>query len=323
MRLEYQIIAAVALDAVLGDPRWLPHPVRLMGNFALWLEAPMRKRFRNARMAGVVTAITVLLSSILLAWLLLRGAERFSPLLRDVISVLLIYTSIAMKDLAAHAARVDDALRAGDMMEARRRVSWMVGRDTEALTEEGVARAAVESVAENTVDGVTAPLFFAILAGPVGAVAYKAASTLDSTFGYKNERYLRFGWASARLDDALNFIPARLTAPLIAAAAWLLGLRWRNALRILRRDGRKHASPNSGLPEATMAGALGVRLGGPLYRKGKLCTAPSLGDPLEPLAPGHIRKVINMMVLTSLISLGLFLMGRVLVVQIWRAGMGL
>jgi len=166
----------------------------------------------------------------------------------------------------------------------------MVGRDTDCLDEAGIVRAAVESVAENTVDGVTAPLFFAILGGPVGALTYKAISTLDSTFGYKNERYIQFGWASARLDDCANFVPARLTAPLIVLAAAILRLNPANAWRIFLRDGRKHPSPNSGLPEATIAGALSVQLGGTMYRKGVPVEMPRLGDPVKGLNRVMIRQ---------------------------------
>jgi adenosylcobinamide-phosphate synthase len=171
----------------------------------------------------------------------------------------------------------------------------MVGRDTEHLNETGITRAAVESVAENTVDGVLAPLFFAFLGGPVAAMAYKAVNTLDSTFGYRNERYVHFGWASARLDDAANYLPARLAPPLIALAALFLGGSPPNALRICRRDGGRHVSPNSGLSEAAVAGALGIRLGGPVRRQGKTQDMPYLGDPLRPLEKDHIRRANALM----------------------------
>jgi adenosylcobinamide-phosphate synthase len=175
----------------------------------------------------------------------------------------------------------------------------MVGRDTDQLDEEGITRAAVESVAENTVDGVIAPLFFAFLGGPVGALMYKAVNTLDSTFGYRNERYAEFGWASARIDDLANYLPARLAVPFIAAAAIFLDQRPQEALRLSRRDGRKHASPNSGLSEAAMAGALGVRLGGPVLRKGKVDDMPYFGDPVVPLKPDHIRKANALMFIST------------------------
>ena len=176
------------------------------------------------------------------------------------------------------------ALAAGDIVEARRRVAAIVGRDTERLDEAGVIRAAVESVAESTVDGVTAPLFFAVVAGPVGAMVYRAINTLDSMFGHQDERYRDFGWAAARIDDLANYLPARLTAPLACLAAALLRQRPRSApCESLLRDGRNHASPNSGLAEAAMAGALGVQLGGAICYDGQPLEKPTIGDPLMPL----------------------------------------
>ena len=214
-------------------------------------------------------------------------------------SIVLLYTCFAARDLAAHALAVWRALKKDDLGGSRRLASRMVGRDTAELDEKGVARAVVESVAENTVDGVTAPLFFALLGGPVAAIAYKAASTLDSTFGYKNERYLYFGWASARLDDVLAWLPARLTLPVMTVASALLGLRPLAALRCGIRDGRRHASPNSGISEATAAGALGVRLGGPLHRKGTLCATPYIGNGETPLQRKHIGQVTALMLVTA------------------------
>ena len=186
-----------------------------------------------------------------------------------MVSILVIYTTIAARDLARHSMAVLRPLAAGDLVEARRRVALIVGRDTARLDEAGVVRAAVESVAESTVDGVTAPLFFAVVAGPVGAMVYRAINTLDSMFGHQDERYREFGWAAARIDDLANYLPARLTAPLVCLAALLLRQRPRLACAILARDGRKHASPNAGLTEAAMAGALGVQLGGVNYYDGQ------------------------------------------------------
>ncbi len=288
--LAVQIWLALALDLALGDPRWLPHPVRLMGRAALALEAPARRRFASARVAGAVTAAAVVGGTAAGAWLLLAAAGWVAPWLADLAAVLLLYTTLAARDLEDHARAVLASLEAGDLPKARARVGRLVGRDTADLDPAGVTRAAVESVAENTVDGVLAPLFFAFLGGPVGAMAYKAASTLDSTFGYKSERYLAFGWASARLDDLLNLVPARLSVPLLALAAWPQGLSARGALALGWRDGRNHASPNSGFPEAAVAGALGVQLGGPVRRRGVWDPMPTLGDPGRPLEPGDIRR---------------------------------
>jgi adenosylcobinamide-phosphate synthase len=187
-------------------------------------------------------------------------------------------------------------------MDAQQKVSFLVGRDTDRLDEAGIIRATVESVAENTVDGVTAPLFFAVLGGPLGAILYKAVSTLDSTFGYKNDRYYDFGWASARLDDLANYIPARLTAVIIPIAALILMQKPISAARIALRDGEKHASPNSGWSEAAFAGALGIQLGGPVTRAGKPSLLPFIGEPIRPLARKDIISASLLMMSTAIIS---------------------
>jgi len=276
VNIEYQVMTAVALDLLLGDPRWMPHPVKIMGRFALMLEPAVRRIIPSARTAGIAAAVAVIGCSGLAAWALVRLAGALHPWAADAMSIFLIYTSVAARDLAHHSAAVFRSLEARDLELAKERVSWIVGRDTKNMNEEDVIRAAVESVAENTSDGVIAPLFYAFLFGPVGAIVYKSINTLDSTFGYKNERYIDFGWCPAKIDDLANWAPARITALLIAAAAFLTGMRPRWAIHITRRDGRLHASPNSGLSEAAMAGALGVQLGGPVWRKGKLDTMPFL-----------------------------------------------
>jgi len=310
VRLEYQVAVAFGLDVVLGDPRWLPHPVTLIGRLATWLEPPLRRLVPRSRLAGALEVAAVLGATGSLTWLVLRAMSWLHPTAGDLVSILLLYTCLAARDLVRHSCRVHQALAVGDLVEARRRVALMVGRDTEQLDEAQVVRATVESVAENLVDGVTAPLFFAVLAGPVGAMLYKAVNTLDSTFGYKNERWLHFGWASARLDDLVNWIPARLTAPLVPLAAALLGLKPRNALRTVLRDARRHPSPNAGFAEAAVAGALGVQLGGHNYYFGRASERPRLGDPLQPLARHHILQANRLVLATSGLALLLFLLAR-------------
>jgi adenosylcobinamide-phosphate synthase len=302
MTLESQLLAAIGLDLLWGDPRCLPHPVKGMGRLALALEAPLRRRIANQRLAGIAAALIVVAVSAGLAALLLAIAFRLHPWAGDALSILLLSSCLATRDLAAHARQVLGALRSDDLDLARARVGRLVGRDTAPLDQAGVVRAAVESVAENTVDGVTAPLFWAVLLGPVGALAYKAASTLDSTFGYRNERYRQFGWASARLDDALNYLPARLTLPITVAAATLLGLRSGECWRIALRDGHKHPSPNSGWSEAATAGALGIQVGGPVYRQGKLTDMPFFGDEGDLPESRHIDLAVRLMLLTSLLA---------------------
>ncbi|MGO9569338.1 MAG: adenosylcobinamide-phosphate synthase CbiB, partial [Desulfomonilaceae bacterium] len=260
MRLEYQILLAVALDLLVGDPRWMPHPVRLIGRFAISAEEPFRKMIKSPRIAGAATAFAVVSLTLAVSWTLVYGAGAVHPYAGDLVSILLLWTGIAAKDMVTHSSEVVDALNSGSLPEARQRVGMICGRDTESLDESGIARATVESVAENMVDGVVAPLFFAAIGGAVGIMAYKAVNTLDSTFGYKNDRYLEFGWASAKLDDIANFIPARLTALLVPAAAMFLLHSPGRSLRIFLRDRLKHPSPNAGQAEAAVAGALGIQL---------------------------------------------------------------
>jgi len=310
MPLEYQIVIAVLLDLLWGDPRRLPHPVRYIGRFALWCESVSRKHIGGLRAAGVLSVLVVLAVTAGITWGFIFVAGTIHPRLGDAVSIFIIYTTLAARDLARHSGAVYASLRQGDLPAARQQVGLIVGRDTDVLDEGGVVRAAVESVAENTADGVTAPLIFAFLGGPVGAMLYKAVNTLDSTFGYKNERYREFGGAAARLDDIVNYLPARLTAAFIPAAAFLLGLNARNSWKILRRDARNHPSPNSGFLEAAMAGALGVQLGGRNFYFGQPSDRPTMGDPLRPLEPQDILRVNRLMFATYALILagGLFLL---------------
>lgn len=310
MSLEYQIVIALLLDLAIGDPRWFPHPVRLIGWLITALEGTTRRAIPDARVAGAVTALTVILVTALATVALLGIAGWVHPLLGDAAGIVVLYTTFAARDLARHSLAVYRALEKFDLMEARRLVSWMVGRDTERLTETEVVRAAVESIAENTVDGVIAPLLFAVIAGPVGAMAYKAVNTLDSMIGYKNESYIDFGMTAARIDDAANYIPARLAVPILTAAAGLLGFRASAAWRIARRDGRKNLSPNSGMAEAAAAGALGVRLGGVMVRRGRPVNQPEIGDPVVPLARGHIPAANRLMFIATIIAAAAFLAVR-------------
>jgi len=318
MALHWQILCAVVLDLALGDSRWLPHPVRGMAWLALRLEALTRRLIGRPRVAGIVTAVGVYAAAGTAAWGLIRLAGLASPLAADAVSIIVIYTTIAARDLARHSMAVFRPLVAGNLAEARQRVSMIVGRDTHNLDEVGVARATVESVAESTVDGVTAPLFFAIVAGPVGAMVYRAINTLDSIFGHKDEKYLYFGWASARIDDLANFIPARLTAPLMCVAAALLRQRPWGALSIMLRDARQHASPNSGFAEASMAGALGVQLGGLNYYDGQPLEKPTIGDARVPLGARHIPLANALMLATTGLFLMLGLAARALTLHAWQ-----
>ena len=302
MNYLLHIPAALALDLLLGDPRWMPHPVRGMGWMAERVKRAAEGMCPGPLSAGVCTAAAVVLCSTVLAYALVRGAAMVHPWAADAAAVWLIYSTVAVRDMHRHSSDVYRALAAGDLERARRSVGRMVGRDTESLDESGITRAGVESVAEGIVDGVTAPLFYAFLAGPVGAVAYRAVNTLDSMYGYRHGEFRRFGTASARLDDAANYVPARLTAPLVCAAGGLMRLRFVRAVKTLLRDGRKHSSPNAGLCEAAVAGALGVRLGGVNYYFGEPDPKPTLGEPLEKLQKDHLRSAN----LLALATVGLF-----------------
>lgn len=295
---EWLLVAAVLLDGVLGDPQGWPHPVRLIGQGALALENPCRRLFGNGRAAGLVAVVVVLALTGLAVAAVLQAAAMFGPWLVAALSVYFLYAGLALRDLLAHSRRVHAALDAGDLPEARRRVAMIVGRDTENLDEEGVARACIESVAENMVDGITAPLFYAVIGGPVGIMLYKAVNTMDSTFGYKNDRYRHFGWAAARLDDLANFLPARLSGIVVVLAAPLCGCSMAHAWRIFRRDRLRHASPNSGHTEAAVAGALEVQLGGDGVYFGQTVRKPLLGESRRPLAVERI-VVTNRLVLFS------------------------
>jgi adenosylcobinamide-phosphate synthase len=293
--LYQQILLAILLDLLLGDPRWLPHPVQGIGWLAQRSEAPLRRLIANPKLAGIIAVLLVVGSTVLVGFGLLKAAALLHPLAGDVVAILLLYTCFATRSLHDHALAVYRPLVAGDLVEARQRVGWLVGRDTDQLDEGEITRAAVESVAENTVDGCTAPLLFACLAGPLGALAYKAISTLDSTFGYKNERYLQFGWGSARLDDLANLLPARLTALLVVPAALLLRLDAATAWRIFKRDRHNHPSPNGGQIESAVAGALRIRLGGVNSYFGQASSRPFMGDPLQPLTGRHILQAVRLM----------------------------
>ncbi len=305
----WQVALALLLDAIFGDPRWLPHPVKGIGWLARRVEDPLRQVF-EARSAGVAAVVVVITGTVGAGVLLQNAAGLISPLLGDLVGIVLLYTCLAMQDLRRHALAVYVPLNNGDLMQARSRVAWLVGRDTAGLDEAEITRATVESVAENTVDGVTAPLFFALIAGVPGALFYKAVNTLDSTFGYRNERYLRFGWAAARFDDLVNLVPARITALLVPCAARLSGLDWRRSWRIFRRDRHNHPSPNGGQIEAAVAGALGVRLGGENSYFGRTSFRPYLGDADQPLQADHILQVTRLMIVTTLLVLAAGLLVR-------------
>jgi len=290
MSLEIQILVALFLDLLFGDPRGFPHPARMMRRFALALEPSIRGMLKSPREAGLLTAVMVLGLAGLAAWGLLRLAALLHPWAHTALSIWVFYTALSARSLVDQAAEVCRALEVGNLPLARKRVSEMVRRDTDRMDREEVARAAIESVARHSVDGVMAPLLCAFLFGPLGVILYKSIDALDSAFGHKNEQYYDFGRFSAWLDRLANWLPARVTVLFMALAAMLLGMRPLAALRVSRRDGAVQINPNAALPEAAMAGALGVQLGGPVFRGGSFDPQPFMGDPLQRLESGHIRQ---------------------------------
>jgi len=289
------VLAAVILDLVLGDPRALPHPVVAIGRMISFLESPLRRLFKNARPAGVALLVITVGVTYAGAALLIHAAYALSPVAGFVAGLYLAWVSLAARSLQIESGKVAKALLQGDLPGARLALSYIVGRETAQLDEPEIVRGAVETVAENTGDGVIAPLFYLMLGGPPLAIAYKAVNTLDSMVGYRNERYLEFGWASARFDDLANYLPARLTGLLMVLAAPICALSGGGAWRIMRRDCRNHASPNSGFPEAAAAGALGVQLGGANRYFGRVVEKPAIGDAAAPLSLAAYHGVVRLM----------------------------
>lgn len=311
------LLLAAALDIALGDPRWLPHPVRGMGRLIAWYDARVRlicHSVRSLRLAGICLAGGLPVLAYAVGAFVIEQAGAVSVFLGNVVGILLAFTTLAGRDLWEHVRAVSHELASGNLVDARQAVAKIVGRDTETLSEPEIVRATVETLAESTADGVMAPLVYLTIGGAPLALAYKAISTLDSMIGHRGARYVDVGWASARLDDAANWIPARLTAGLIVIAMGIATGQWdraRESWRILSRDGEKHPSPNSGRPEAALAGALGVQLGGTNYYDGLAHERPRMGDGTRSLVPDDIGLASRMMVVTYV--LGLFLA----VVSLW------
>ncbi|BAS29328.1 adenosylcobinamide-phosphate synthase CbiB [Limnochorda pilosa] len=302
---------AYLLDRLVGDPAWLPHPVRMVGRTVPPLEHALRRLFQGPtaeRLAGFLLLAVLAGATWALAWLLLTLTAWASPWAARFLEAWLVAATLAPRGLAAEARAVHRELAAGRLEGARRRVAGLVGRETSDLPEAEVVRAAVESVGENLVDAVTAPLLYAALGGAPLALAYRTVNTLDALVGHPSARYRFFGWASARADDLLNYLPARLTVPMVGLTAALLGLDGPGAWRAAVRDGRRHPSPNAGLAEAAFAGALGVRLGGWNRYEGVPHFRPYLGDLIRPLERARIQEAIRLMEGSGLLVLVLLLL---------------
>ncbi|MBE6004883.1 MAG: cobalamin biosynthesis protein CobD [Lachnospiraceae bacterium] len=302
------LIMALILDLVFGDPHNWFHPVMAMGRAIEWLEKALRKTFKisdepeadktKKRVAGGILAVIMLVVFTVIPLVIMNISKMFGDNISWAISAFLAYQMLAMKQLKRESMKVFEALKKRDIKGAREAVSMIVGRDTKRLNETGIVKASVETVAENASDGVVAPLLFMMVFGVAGGWFYKAVNTMDSMIGYKNDKYRYFGTAAAKLDDVLNFIPARVTALFMVIASAFLNLNWKNALKIWMRDAKKSTSPNSGQTEAVMAGALGVTLLGDAWYFGKLVKKPEIGDKLREVVPEDIEIANRVMYLS-------------------------
>lgn len=299
------LICSYIADLIFGDPEWFSHPVRGMGkliNFGekiLWKKENKNKQ----RLKGLILAILVISITAISAYIFLIIFKKINPVLGNIAWIYIGYTTISIKDLRIKAKEIYFSLRKNSLIKARRDLSKIVGRDTENLNKEEIIKATVESVAENTNDGIIAPLFYLILGGPVLAIFYKAINTLDSMLGYKNEKYINFGWAAARLDDIANYIPARISGILISISSFILGKNFKSSFLTMIGQGRLHPSLNSGYPEASMAGSLGVKLAGPCSYQGKVLNKPYIGEDKVSINELLIYDALNISLVSSVLIL--------------------
>ena len=304
------IIAGFILDLIFGDPHWLPHPICLIGNLIGFIEGNLRPKLtpnKNALLlGGALMVIIVLVISFAVPMAILLAAGMVSPWLAFALETLMCYQIFATKCLRDESMKVYDALHNNDLADARVKLSWIVGRDTQNLDEEEITKGAVETVAENTADGIIAPMFYMFIGGVPLAFLYKGINTMDSMVGYKNDKFLYFGRCAAKLDDLANLIPARITGLVMIAAAFLLGLNGPGAWKVFWRDRYNHLSPNSAMTESVTAGALNIQLGGDHFYFGKLVHKDTIGDNIRPVCPEDIKKTNNLLYMTAVLCLLLF-----------------
>lgn len=304
------ITAGFILDFLFGDPHWLPHPICLIGNLIGFLEKRLRSIFAFSNTAlllsGGLMVIIVLLLTYSVPYIILYEAEKVSIWLAFVLETIMFYQIFATKSLRDESMKVYEALKNNDLADARLKLSWIVGRDTQNLTAEEVTKGAVETVAENTSDGVIAPMFFMFIGGAPLAFLYKGINTMDSMVGYKNDKYLFFGRCAAKLDDLANFIPARISGIVMILAAYFLNLDSKRAWKTFLRDRYNHLSPNSAMTESVAAGALNIQLGGGHFYFGKWVPKDTIGDNLRAVVPEDIVSVNNILYMSAVISLLIF-----------------
>jgi adenosylcobinamide-phosphate synthase len=312
------IAIALAIDLVAGDPSWMPHPVRLIGAAISFSERNLRTGVarRDLRNGTILSLATILLSAVCI-WIIIAGVSRIADTLGAIIAILIAWTTLALRGLDDAAHQVEQALESDDEALARGRLPALVGRDPDTLDRANMIRATVESVAENTSDGVIAPLLFLFVGGPVAAIAYKAVNTLDSMIGYRDERYLFFGRTAARIDDLANYVPARLTAFCMIAAAHFVTGRASHARAVCRADARKHSSPNAGFPEAAVAGALGIQLGGEAIYGGEIERRASMGVAERDPIVTDIASTRAMMRIATALAFCLLALARTMIVKVF------
>ncbi|WP_026477750.1 adenosylcobinamide-phosphate synthase CbiB [Alkaliphilus transvaalensis] len=311
------LIGGYILDLIFGDPQGFPHPVRYIGSLISFLEKKLYsdKSNKTLLLGGTGLTLAVVVTTYLITYSLIALMKILHPLAGTIVSIILAYTVLATKCLHKESEKVLIHLKNQDLLGARKYLSYIVSRDTSQLEEKEIVRGTVETVSENISDGIIAPLFYLFLGGVPLAMAYKAINTLDSMVGYKNDRYLYFGRVSAKLDDVVNYIPARLTVIFIAIGALILGKDSNRSFKIALKDGRNHNSPNSGYPEAAVAGALGIQLGGDNFYFGKVVHKPTIGDPTYPLESKHILETIKLMYAASALALLFFLILQLLLTK--------
>jgi len=300
--LPVQIGIAFLLDIMIGDPRWFPHPVRMIGVCIEYCEKVLRRLIPSEQVAGIFLTFIIVIGTYLVTYQLLVFFFEIRWSLGILVSIIIIFFSLSTRDLLRETGSVLNALKSGNLKQARMNLARIVGRDTQNLNEEQIAAGCIETSAENIVDGIIAPLFYAFIGGPALAMAYKSINTLDSMVGYKNEKYIDFGRASAKLDDIANFIPARIAAIVLPIASYLCGADYSNSVKILKRDGQKHPSPNSGIPEAAIAGALGIRLGGPSVYNDIRSDKPFIGDPQRNVSFNDISSTSKIVMVSAIIA---------------------
>jgi adenosylcobinamide-phosphate synthase len=295
-------LGADVVDIIIGDPRWFPHPVVIIGKAVRFLEDKIcRTSLIGKKKGGIILWFAVVIPVYFITLGAVEGCLLINPLFGAIVTILLASLTLATRSLYDESKTVLNALNRGNIKEARKRLSMIVGRDTKDLNGEEILRAVIETISENLSDGIVAPMFYLALGGLPLAMSYKAVNTLDSMVGYKNDRYTDIGWFSAKMDDMANLIPARLTGFIIIFSAFMLRLNWRDSWRIMRRDGRNHSSPNSGISEAAVAGALGIQVGGENRYFGEIVRKPTIGDKIKEIDKRDIKKAWVIMFTSSLL----------------------